>query len=259
MFSRFGNTVLENVTPAIVSEDIFYAANSQLDRPKVRTGRPKHVYLLRNHAFCAICGKPLVGHCLNKKYRYYQCSNARPYENYSKKCRALYIRADDLEEIVWSKTQDVLTNPNIILGQLAEASDEASIDSIDTDIKELKKILHNYQQRRSNLLEAMELGEFDKDEILDRLNNIKRLRHEDEVRLNDLLKTREHLTNLVDAKVKLSQLYDRVLENLQHSTPEIKVLALDALDIKVYAPGTDNVEIQGVIPVELPTTARTSA
>ncbi|MFC1874479.1 hypothetical protein ACFLYX_04170 [Chloroflexota bacterium] len=28
-----------------------------------------------------LCGKPLVGHCLNKKYRYYQCSDARPYEN----------------------------------------------------------------------------------------------------------------------------------------------------------------------------------
>jgi hypothetical protein len=40
--------------------------------------------------------------------------------------------------------------------------------------------LQNYEQRRSNLLEAMELGEFEKDEILDRLNNIKRLRHEDE-------------------------------------------------------------------------------
>jgi len=99
----------------------------------------------------------------------------------------------------------------------------------------------------------------DKDEILDRLNKIKRLRHEDESRLNDLLKTRENLTNLADTKVKLSQLYDRVLENLQHSTPEIKALALDALDIKVYAKGTDNVEIQGVIPVELPTTAQTLA
>ena len=60
-----------------------------------------------------------------------------------------------------------------------------------------------------------------------------------------------------NAKVKLSELYERVVENLQHSTPEIKVLALDAMDIKVYARGTDDVEIQGVIPLELPTTAQT--
>ena len=59
---------------------------------------------------------------------------------------------------------------------------------------------------------------------------------------------------------RLSQIYDRVLENLQHATPEIKALALDALDIRVYAKGTNNVEIQGVIPLDLvlPTIARTS-
>lgn len=60
-----------------------------------------------------------------------------------------------------------------------------------------------------------------------------------------------------NAKVKLSELYERVVENLQHSTPEIRALALDTLDIKVYAKGSDNVEIQGVIPLELPTTAQT--
>ena len=33
---------------------------------------------------------------------------------------------------------------------------------------------------------------------------------------------------------------------------------MDALDIKVYAKGSDNVEVQGVIPLELPTTTRPS-
>jgi hypothetical protein len=82
-----------------------------------------------------------------------------------------------------------------------------------------------------------------------------------EAKLNDLLKTRDHLTSLANAKVKLNELYDRVLDNLENATPEIKSLALDALDIKVYARGIDNVEIKGIIPLELalPTTARTSA
>ena len=51
----------------------------------------------------------------------------------------------------------------------------------------------------------------------------------------------------MNAKIKLSELYERVLENLEHSTIEIKALALDALDIKVYAKNTDDVEIHGVI------------
>ena len=81
----------------------------------------------------------------------------------------------------------------------------------------------------------MELGEFEKDEVLDRLNNIKCLRQEDEVRLTDLRKTRENLASLANANIKLNELYSRVLDNLERSTPEIKALALDALDIKVYA------------------------
>ncbi|HUX48206.1 MAG TPA: recombinase family protein [Dehalococcoidia bacterium] len=252
--------LLEQVTPPIISEELFDHANAQLDKPKARTGHPKHEYLLRGHAFCVICGRPLVGHCLNKKYRYYQCSNARPYENSDKKCRASYIRADGLEEVVWSKTREVLSNPEIVLCKLTETSDKASLDSLDTEIKELENTLRNYEKRRSNLLEAMELGEFEKDEILDRLNNIKRLRHEDDAKLNGLLRTREHLASLANAKIKLSELYDRVLENLMHSTPEIKKLAFDALDIRVYA-SRDTTEIRGVIPLELalPTTEQTSA
>ncbi len=104
----------------------------------------------------------------------------------------------------------------------------------------------------------MELGEFEKDEVLDRLNTLRRLRTEDEMKLNDLLKIRNNMAGLTDAKIKLDQLYDRVLENLQDCTPDLKRQLIEALDIKVYA-STDTVEIQGIIPLELPTTAQTSA
>ena len=50
------------------------------------------------------------------------------------------------------------------------------------------------------------------------------------------------------------------MKNLENSTPEIKRLAFDALDIKVYA-SPDKTEIRGVIPLELalPTIERTWA
>jgi len=44
--------------------------------------------------------------------------------------------------------------------------------------------LRNYERRRSNLLEALELDEFDKDEMLDYLNNLKHLRNQDEIKLD---------------------------------------------------------------------------
>jgi len=258
----FNNTLLEDVTPAIMSEELYQAANAELDKPKARTGRPKNDYLLRHHAYCALCGKPLVGHCLNKIYRYYQCSNARPFENKQKQCSARYIRAGELEDTVWARTKDILSKPEIILDQIQEhliaVTDHSNIAMIEADITQLEKNLGQYEKRRSNLLEAIELGEFSRDEILDRLNKIKRLSLEDAKKLDDATALKQNLTGLATAKVKVKDMYVQVLSNLQDCTEETKALALDALDIKVYA-STDKVEIQGIIPLELPTTARTSA
>ena len=198
---------------------------------------------------------------MNRKYRYYQCSNARPYENSNKLCKARYIRADDLEGTVWSKTKEVFSDPSIILDdiqrQLVEAGDNKNTEVIDAEIKKLKINLRQLDQRRSNLLEAMELGEFDKDEILDRLGNLKRMRQDEDKKLIELLDTRASLTSLADAKLQIDQLYEQVLKNLDNCTMDVKRLAMDALDIKVYA-STDSIEIKGVIPLELPTTAQTS-
>jgi site-specific DNA recombinase len=254
-------TLLEKVTPPIISEELFNQANIQLDKPKVATGHPKNEYLLRNHAFCAICGKPLVGHCLTKKYRYYQCNSARPYENHGKKCNALFIRANDLENLVWTKVREVLSNPEMVLKQLSNTNDDNRTDNLEAEIQILEKNLRNYVERRRNLLDAMELGEFQKNEILDRLNKIKRLQTDDEAKLIDLKKTRVHIEGLANATIKIGELFERVMLNLQNCTPELKMLVFDALDIKVYAKGIDNVEIQGVIPLELAlsTTEQTSA
>ena len=57
--------------------------------------------------------------------------------------------------------------------------------------------------------------------------------------------------------MKLDEIYHTVLENLQNCTQEDKRLAIDALDIKVYATH-DQVRIDGVVPLALPTIEQTS-
>ena len=49
----------------------------------------------------------------------------------------------------------------------------------------------------------------------------------------------------------------QVLNNMDNCTIDEKRLAMDALDIRVYA-STDSVEIKGVIPLELLTTEQSS-
>jgi hypothetical protein len=122
----------------------------------------------------------------------------------------------------------------------------------------LKKRLAEYNKRRSNLLEAIELGEFDKDEILDRLSKLKLIHGEDETRLKQLIDMKVNIAGLENAQIKLDEIYDTVMVNIENCTDDIKKLALDALDIKVHA-STAKVEIHGVLPLALPTTEQTLA
>lgn len=128
---------------------------------------------------------------------------------------------------------------------------------IDAEIKKLKINLRQLEQRRSNLLEAMELGEFDEDEILDRLGNLKRMYQDEDQKLREILDTKANLTSLAGANIKIDQLYEQLLKNIDNCAIDEKRLAMDALDIKVYA-STESIEIKGVIPLELPTTGQTS-
>jgi hypothetical protein len=66
------------------------------------------------------------------------------------------------------------------------------------------------------------------------------------------------MTQLETAQLTLNEVTGKVIENLQNFTPELKRMAFATLDIKVNA-STDTVEIQGVIPLDLPTTGQTSA
>ncbi len=156
----------------------------------------------------------------------------------------------------------VLRDPQIVIAEITkqrmEANGSADSASLDNDIKTLEKKLCEYDKRRNNLLEAMELGEFDKDEILDRLNNVKLLSSEGETKLKQLLEIKANISSLEGAQVKLDVVYDTVLENIENCPDDVKKLALDALDIKVNA-SIDNVEIHGVLPLALPTIAQTSA
>lgn len=253
----FNGTLLPNVTPPIVDKEIFETANKHLVG---KLGHPKQQFLLTQHIFCAVCGKPMVGHTLGRRWRYYQCSYALDRENRKRECPSRYVRAEELEAKVWDRAREVIATPEIVLNLLNNAGDGKSLDAIENEIKVLEKHLRSYEKRRTQLLKAMEFEEFDSNEVLDRVNAVKREQAEDENKLSGLIKARDNMISLADAKIKFGKLYERVLTNLDNADFETKRLVLDALDVKVVA-GPGEPEITGVIPLELalPTIEQTSA
>ncbi|MFC1982747.1 recombinase family protein [Chloroflexota bacterium] len=67
-------SILTDVTPAIISQELFDRAQRVLKGSKeLHRGRPQNEYLLTGHIKCGYCNSHLVGSCLHHKYRYYHC------------------------------------------------------------------------------------------------------------------------------------------------------------------------------------------
>ena len=251
--------LLPDVTPPIISKELFEQVQKVLERSKEsRPGRPLHDYLLTGHIICGYCHSPLIGSCLNHRYRYYRCRGAYETASRGPICNARYIRADSLEEIVWNKVREVLEDPKIVLGELhrqakAEQHKAGEGLSLDKEIARLQRKLRSYDAQQKRLVKLFRHGEVTEDYILDEMNQLKKDREEDEQHLCRLRETKEQLAKLATAEIKLNDFCARVRQNLADCSIEDKRLALDALDIKVVAT-QDHIEINGAIPIDLTAT-----
>ena len=116
--------------PAIVSEELWEAANGAMEKNKANAKRnAKHDYLLTGLLRCSMCGRSFVGqrcHTKNKAGEithhnyYYKCSSKLGAPHSRNECSALTVRQDVLENAVWTVVRDVIDNPELILGYLDE-------------------------------------------------------------------------------------------------------------------------------------------
>lgn len=111
-----------NASPAIVSAELFEAAQEQLrlNRGKFPRTR-KHQYLLTNGRLrCGVCGLAMVGCCKKKPggdWLFYRCvRNIKT--GYYKPCPQRSIAAGIIEPLVWAEVMRVLKDPALVLGEL---------------------------------------------------------------------------------------------------------------------------------------------
>jgi site-specific DNA recombinase len=146
---------LPDVTPAIISQDLFEQAQTEMAKSReLHCGKAKHEYPLTGFAVCGYCGSPLVGHCLSGDYRYYHCSGAHNTPSRKKTCNARYIKADWLDSVVWEKVKSVLANPELLLNEIRKQTEveqlQVSAGTLDQEIKTLNRKIKGYegQERR---------------------------------------------------------------------------------------------------------------
>jgi len=114
---------IEIPVPAIVTPDVFYLAEENLEKNKRYSKRgTKEPTLLQGLMACNKCGYAYYRtstRTSKRKIYYYRClgSDNFRYEN-GAICNSKPIRQDYLDEIVWSQVVDLLENPELIRSEI---------------------------------------------------------------------------------------------------------------------------------------------
>ncbi len=246
---------IPGATPAIISQEIFEAAQIKLQQNKRLSWRnAKRQYLLSGYVFCRPCGrryrakstKPKKGE--NVKYiGYYQCPGKGRIVSPTR-CQNRTWNANRLEELVWQQIEALLTRPEVVLAGLKTRVDDAKEAShLEGEMADVSRRLKSLNKEQQQLLQWALKG-FPEETVVaenKRLNEqrdmLKQRKSELETRIEQAKQTEVNMEGI-------ERFCELVRQNLGDFTFDDKRLALEALQIKVWVDG-NNVEIEGAIPI----------
>ncbi|MFC1870600.1 recombinase family protein [Chloroflexota bacterium] len=240
---------IDGVTPAIISQEIFDAAQKQLQVNRTKTvPQTKHEYLLRGHLRCRQCGRAYVGG--HSRDRYYRCTGKLKPNIPTAQCGNKTWSANKLEGMVWAELERYLCDRDLIKSELEKQRQDAS--QLNIYKAELERIERQYKavDREQHQLLQWALKDFPADQVEAenrRLNKAKGTLKAQKTELEVQLKASQ------DAVINVPNL-ERFIEDMQDKLPNLdfegKRLALDMLGVTVWLDG-QTVEVTGTIDPEL--------
>ena len=244
---------LPNATPPIISKELFDKAQAALAKSKeLRNGHPHYEYLLTGYIKCGDCGGPMVGGCLQRRYRYYRCRNTAYTATKPKTCNASYIKAEDIEADVWNVVKDTYKHPDALLAELdkeAKDDDNSGTTIMGKEIARLKRQLGTYDNQKQRLVSLFRIQDkIGENTILDELNKLADDQKQDEEKLSQLIATKERIASLANAKAQFTGYLNLVSGNLEDLSFEERKRALKGLNIQVVA-NKETYSINGLVNV----------
>ena len=151
--------------PVLVDRKVWEKAQAlKTKRKKGSGGVRRYFYLLSQMVTCSVCGSGFGGlgrvkeggKVLPEPRRYYRCAGN---VYHGLKCREHpFVRAEQLEALVWSQVVDVLTDPDSF--HAAVGGDDRS-DALDKDIAAAKRDLDRVQAEEDRLVRLFVSGQID--------------------------------------------------------------------------------------------------
>ncbi len=247
---------IPGATPAIISQEIFEAAQEKLKHNKDHAKRnSKTEYLLAGHVVCGKCNRPYWGMLKrvvwNKKtypHRYYHCAGKFKRVSYET-CDNHNWSADKLESEVWAEIEKVLAHPEVVLKELeSQQVQQAYLANMDKELTTIEKRLISLDKEQETLLQWALKG-FPELTVIkenERINNLRTQLTKDKLDLESRI-TRIRQNTVDTGKVK--EVCQLLKESSKELTFKSKSLVLEVLRIRIVING-DKFTIHGAVPPE---------
>jgi site-specific DNA recombinase len=224
--------------PALVSEELFGAVQSQLEenrqRRRDRPGGGR--YLLQGLVVCKRCGYGCYGKPVSRAsahgripYAYYRCTGSDAYRFGGQRlCWNKQIRTDILDTSVWEDVSRLLSEPERVRTEYERRLQRTGADQ-SHELEHINKLIKNIKKLISRLIDAYGDGLLDKSEFEPRILAAKErlAKWEDECRRQKSEATQEAELRLVIGQ--LEEFARRVSQELQEPSWETRREVVRAL------------------------------
>jgi len=249
-------TELPNVTPPIISKELFDTAQRQLQVNREKSVRNrKRQYLLSGHVRCRQCGHAYCGDTLGKKLpdgtytRVYRCSMKWRSKSPLCRCRNRNWRADNLEAIVWAELERYLSNGELIVKELEKQHQEANqLGVYKTQLKDVQQQLKAVDREQHQLLQWALKG-FPEIQVEAENRRINKAREALQARKTELETQFKASHEAAISIPRLEHTVELLRQQLKDPDFQTKRDFIESMGITVWLDG-ENVEITGFIPTE---------
>lgn len=246
---------LPGATPLLVPEELFYAAQKQLEKNREFSFRKQKLpYLLKGRVRCA-CGRSMRGHgSLKRKQRYYHCwaTHKSHRHEIEKPCNARMVRADELEEMVWNQVKAILLDPGILIAEI-ERRQSTGDSRLEVELASVQRTISGLDAQERRLLHLYGKGNIDEKKLDDEIGRIKTAKQSWEEQRRKLEARLEAEREIEKNRLSIEAYCERASRNIEDFTFEDKRMAIDALDIVAHVNG-GRITITGRIPSHTRTT-----
>jgi site-specific DNA recombinase len=174
--------------PALVTEELWQAAQRTLADNRLNPKNTRRTYLLRGVLKCALCNLAFCGGQNRPGVWWYRCNGHLPERGGKEhRCKAKSIRSTDIEPVVWADIEALLRNPyrflDALQAEVQSAPDKTAAEA-EALLSTLETAIADLEPRRQRTLDLFERGRITSQELDERLDQIDQERKQLEERRN---------------------------------------------------------------------------